>query len=162
MKRILVESRVSVLRGNASEVLSLLSEDVRTKGVDSSMSISEEVIPDIKDFAKRMGLVVGISGMRDLITDGDTVYRCDNGHPLMTKVTGLGCGLSSVVGAFCGVAGGDNLGATAAAFGYYGLCGELAASDSPMPGSFAVHFIDRLASSGCEEIENGLNISRED
>mgnify|MGYP001199984265 CR=1 FL=1 len=157
VKRILTETKVSVLRGNASEIQSLLSGSVKTKGVDSSTGIDR--LPEMRDLAAGMGLIVAVSGPVDYITDGRTEYRIHNGHPIMTKVTGLGCGLSATVGAFTSIADGDNLRATAAAFGYYGLCGQLAAQDNPMPGSFAVSFIDRLASTGCLEIDKELKIA---
>ena len=74
-------------------------------------------------------------------------------------MTGLGCGLSAVVGAFCAVAGDvDRLTATAAAVGFYGLCGELAAGISDRPGSFFTAFLDSLYAAGQDEINNLLNI----
>jgi hydroxyethylthiazole kinase len=76
----------------------------------------------------------------------------------MTRVTGIGCGLSAVTAAFCAVADGDYLRATTAAFGYYGLCADLAIEDSDKPGSFFVAFLDRLYTVGPEEIQKGLKI----
>ena len=144
VQRLMEETTVSVIRGNASEVLSLAVAEVKTKGVDSSLSVSEEIVDTAGSIARQYGCVVAISGERDLITDGDRVFRVGNGVPMMTRVTGLGCGLSAVVGAFCSVAEGDLLAATAAAFGFYGLCGELAYESSQRPGRFFVAFVDAL------------------
>ena len=93
-----------------------------------------------------MNCVVAISGPEDCITDGKRVFRVSNGHPLMTKVTGMGCGLSAVTGAFCAVDPDDPAKATAAAFGLYGLCGDLAIKVSDKPASFSVAFTDQLFS----------------
>lgn len=67
-----------------------------------------------------------------------------HGHPLMAKVTGLGCASSALVAACCAVEN-DPLLAAAAALTAYGIAGELAAERSNGPGSFAMHLIDALA-----------------
>ena len=157
--RILREVDIAVIRGNASEVLALTDAKVKTKGVDSSVSLSEETADLAGAIARQHGCIVAISGEKDLLTDGDRMLRVTNGVPLMTRVTGLGCGLSAVVGAFCAAAGGDDrLAAAAAAFGYYGLCGELALGTSDRPGSFFVAFLDALYAAGQGEINDHLRI----
>jgi len=158
IKKIMEECSISVLRGNCSEVLSLASADIKTKGVDSSLSMSDPVVDAAKEMANDKNCVIAISGEEDCITDGERVFRVSNGQPVMTKVTGIGCGLSAVTAAFCAVAD-DNLAlATAAAFGYYGLCGDLAVETSDKPASFEVAFIDCLYSTGEEEIKGQLKI----
>jgi hydroxyethylthiazole kinase len=158
VKQILGEVSISVIRGNASEVLSLAVDDVKTKGVDSSLSLSDEIVAAAGAIARQHACVVAISGENDLVTDGGRVFRVANGVPLMTRVTGLGCGLSAVAGAFCAVARDDLLAATAAAFGFYGLCGELALGISDRPGSFFVAFLDSLYSADSAEIHKHLRI----
>lgn len=158
VKQILEEVDISVIRGNASEVLSLAIDDVKTKGVDSSLTLSDGIMVAAGAIARQHGCIVAISGEKDLITDGGRMFRVANGVPLMTRVTGLGCGLSAVAGAFCAVAGDDLLPAVAAAFGFYGLCGELALGISDRPGSFFVAFLDGLYSAGSTEIHEHLRI----
>lgn len=158
VKEIMASSDISVLRGNSSEVLSLGSDEVRTKGVDSSLSMSEAVVDAARLMAAEEGCVIAISGEEDCVTDGERVFRISNGHPIMTKVTGIGCGLSAVTGAFCAVADGDLTAATASAFGFYGLCGDLAAMASARPASFEVAFIDQLYSVGEDGIRGRLKI----
>jgi hydroxyethylthiazole kinase len=155
---ILREVDVAVIRGNASEVLSLTVADVRTRGVDSSLLLSGEVVDAAGAIARQHGCIVAISGEKDLITDGEQVLRVANGVPLMTRITGLGCGLSAITGAFCAVSRNDLLAATAAAFGFYGLCGELALDLSDRPGSFLVAFLDTLYAAGSADIHARLRI----
>jgi hydroxyethylthiazole kinase len=157
-RHILDQTTVAVIRGNASEVLSLAGADVATKGVDSSLAMSDEMSAAAKGISGQYGCIVAISGEKDLIVDGTQVLRVANGVPLMTRVTGLGCGLSAVTGAFCSVAEGDLLTAVAAAFGYYGLCGELALQVSERPGSFFTAFVDALFAAGADEIYERLKI----
>ncbi|AMV73274.1 hydroxyethylthiazole kinase [Desulfuromonas carbonis] len=161
VERILAEVEVAVLRGNASEIFSLGRDEIRTRGVDSSLGLGAEVVAAARALALGQGCVVAISGERDLVTDGSRVFRIANGQPLMTRVTGMGCGLSALTGAFCAVADGELLAATAAAFGLYGLCGDLAIEVSDRPGSFAVAFLDALFSVGREEIGRRLLIAEE-
>ena len=158
VENILENCSISVLRGNCSEILSLGSADIKTKGVDTSLSLSDETVDAAKRLAIDKKCVIAISGEEDCITDGDKVFRVNNGQPIMTRVTGSGCGLTAVTAAFCAVAD-DNLTlATAAAFGYYGLCGDLAVETSDKPGSFEVCFVDQLDSAGNEEIRKHLKI----
>ncbi|MCD6586710.1 MAG: hydroxyethylthiazole kinase, partial [Desulfobacteraceae bacterium] len=126
VKKIMNAANISVLRGNASEIFSLASADVRTRGVDSSLSVTAEIIDAAQKLASEMNCIIAISGEKDIITDGRKIFQISNGQPLMTKVTGIGCGLSAVTGAFCAISNGELLAATAAAFGFYGLCGDLA------------------------------------
>ena len=158
IKEIMANSSISVLRGNCSEILSLGSADVKTKGVDSSLSLSDRTVDAARQMAIDSNCINAISGEEDCITDGTKVFRVSNGQPVMTKVTGIGCGLSAVTAAFCAVADNNLTLATAAAFGYYGLCGDLAVKTSDKPGSFEVAFIDHLYSTGSEEIEGQLKI----
>jgi hydroxyethylthiazole kinase len=157
-RRILAESSIAVIRGNASEVLSLADASVKTKGVDSSLSLSDEMVDAAGAIARQQNCIVSVSGERDLITDGAKALRVANGVPLMTRVTGLGCGLSAVVGAFCAAGRDDLLAATAAAFGFYGLCGELAFAVSDRPGSFGVAFLDALYAADRAAIRGRLKI----
>jgi hydroxyethylthiazole kinase len=156
---IMTQARVSVLRGNASEILSLAAAGIVTKGVDSSVGLSPQVIATARQIAEEKGCIVAISGPEDCVTDGRRVCRIANGHPLMARVTGTGCGLSAVTGAFCAVRPEDLLQATSAAFGFYGLCGELAAQVAAKPGSFSTAFLDALYSAGEAEIDRLLRIS---
>lgn len=158
VKKIMNEADISVLRGNASEVFSLASDDVRTRGVDSSLSVTTKIIGAAQQLATDMNCIIAMSGAEDIITDGKQIYKIANGQPIMTKVTGIGCGLSAVTGAFCAVADGKLLAATAAAFGFYGLCGDLAIKISDKPGSFFVEFIDTLYSINSNDLDAFLKI----
>jgi hydroxyethylthiazole kinase len=158
VRQIMGACSVAVLRGNASEILSLESAGIKTKGVDSSLGLTEAGVEAAMRLAREKHCIVAVSGEEDCISDGRQVYRVANGQPLMTKVTGIGCGLSAVTAAFCAVADGDCLRATAAAFGFYGLCADLAIRESDKPGSFFVAFLDRLYSAGAGEIQAGLKV----
>jgi len=86
---------------------------------------------------------IGLSGETDLVTDGERVAASANGHPLMAKVTAMGCAASALAAACLGVET-DGWRATAAALLMIGVAGELAAKKAKGPGSFAVAIIDTL------------------
>ena len=60
------------------------------------------------------GTVVAVSGPVDHLTDGDRVVRVGNGHPLLTRVTGVGCALGAMMAGFAAVVDDPLLAAVAA------------------------------------------------
>ncbi|MBI5064292.1 MAG: hydroxyethylthiazole kinase, partial [Desulfatitalea sp.] len=143
------------------EILSLESTQtkIKTKGVDSSLGLTESGVEAAMRLAREKRCIVAVSGAEDCISDGRRVYCVGNGQALMTKGTGIGCGLSAVTAAFCARGGGEYLRATTAAFAFYGLCADLAIRESNKPGSFYTAFLDRLYDTGAEEIQKGLKIA---
>ncbi len=140
--RILAETKVSLVRGNASEIMALGGSAGATRGVDSVHTV-DEAEKEVVAAAEKLGVPLVVTGERDLITDGGRVLRVENGHPLMSRVTGMGCAATAVIGAFLAVDG-DPVTAAATALAYYGLAGEIAAEGAGGPGSFQVAMIDAL------------------
>lgn len=111
-----------VVRGNAAEMATLSTE---------------------LDAAERITRVT--TGKIDHVEGASGALAIRHGHPLMTKVTGLGCASSALVAACCAVEK-DPVMAAGAALTAFGIAGEIAAAKSAGPGSFAVNLIDALAS----------------
>jgi hydroxyethylthiazole kinase len=141
-KQIISDIRVRVIRGNASEILSLRHEDSQTKGVDSVHSV-EEATDTGKILANELNTTLAITGPTDLITDGKRIVRASNGHPMMGRITGTGCAATATIGAFSAVDE-DPLSATATALAFFGLAGEIASKKAAAPGSFMIGLIDAL------------------
>ncbi|WEG14637.1 hydroxyethylthiazole kinase [Pullulanibacillus sp. KACC 23026] len=144
--RQLVESiNMTLIRGNAAELANVVGEAWAIKGVDSS-----EGNGNVRELAyraaKKLNTVVTITGPEDVVTDGNVTYVCTNGHPLLTKVTGTGCLLTSVIGAFAAVES-DPLKAAASALTVYGVAAELAYAKSGEegPGRFQIELLNQLA-----------------
>lgn len=155
-KAIIDESRLSVIRGNASEILSLRHEDSKTKGVDSIHSV-EEAAQTASVLAQELNTALAITGPVDLVTDGDRVVRVSNGHPLMGYVTGTGCTATTTIGAFLAVDE-DPVSATATALAFFGLAGEVAGQKAKAPGSFMIRILDALYTITPEELRAGCRI----
>jgi len=87
--------------------------------------------------------VIGLTGEIDLITDGARLITIANGHPLMGRVTAMGCAGSALAAAFLAVED-DALIATAAALLTLGVAGEVAAATANGPGTFAAEILDAV------------------
>ncbi|SAL21272.1 hydroxyethylthioazole kinase [Caballeronia cordobensis] len=147
----LLDAKPAVIRGNASEIISLSGGAASGRGVDSTAA-TDAALDAAQILALKTGAVVGVTGATDYVTDGRRTVALSNGSPLMTRVTGIGCALSATIAAFVGTASGRDefLSATVAAIAYSTIAGELAARDAALPGSFAVAYLDRLASLDAE------------
>jgi hydroxyethylthiazole kinase len=77
------------------------------------------------------------------VADGERIAAIANGHPLMAKVTAMGCAGSALTAA-CLAVEPDPFVATSSALVILGVAGELAAEKSTGPGSFASAVIDAL------------------
>lgn len=151
--RIIDQTRVSVIRGNASEILSLRRSDLKTKGMDAIHSVDEAAeIAGI--LAGEIQATIAITGPMDLVTDGERTIRIANGHPLMGYVTGTGCVSTATIGAFLAVDD-DRVSATAAALAFFGLAGEKAGEKAAAPGSFKSALIDALYTITPADLEMG-------
>lgn len=138
----LLALRPTIVRGNASEIIALAGLGAGGRGVDSTDSV-DSAIEAATAIARTSGAVVAISGPTDVITDGERVVRCSNGHPWLTLVTGGGCALGAVMAAFASLDD-DRLLTTVAATSAYTIAAQQAAAESRGPGSFAPAFLDHL------------------
>jgi len=139
----LLALKPTVIRGNASEIMTLAGLPSKASGVDAGNTVNDAREAAIS-IAKAYQSVVVVTGEIDLITDGKREQQVPFGSPLMGKVTTMGCSLNGIVAAFC--VGQPVYEATVAALTYYGLAGQLAAKHCKGPGSFWVEFVDALAS----------------
>ncbi len=146
----------TIIRGNASEIMALYDDRSKTKGVDSATD-SDVAIATAQKLAQTHKCVVCISGATDYIIDEEKILGIKNGHPLMTKVTGLGCTASALCGAFAAVEK-SPFAATAKAMAVMGIAGEMAAATSSGPGSLQLNFLDILYRLTEDDINKHLKI----
>jgi len=142
-KQILDEVDVSVLRGNAGEVATIVGVDAEVRGVES-IGAGADPGELAREASKQLGVVAAVTGAVDHVSDGDTVVAIANGHPLLASVTGTGCMSTAVTGCFLAVAD-DVLAGAVAALVAFGVAGEIAADGAAGPGSFHVRLYDALA-----------------
>ena len=135
----------AVIRGNASEISAIAGHDAKSKGVDTGMS-SSDAVSVAKFLSEKYHCVVVVSGATDFIVRHAECVKVEGGHEMMSRVTGMGCLASSVIGAFCAVES-DYLIAAREAMKTMARAGELAATECHGIGSFAVAFLDALPTS---------------
>src|ERR1700751_5127230 len=85
----------AVIRGNHAEIAALAGLPALARGVDAAES-SEKASVAVRRLAKRLGPVAIASGPIDYLSDGRMVISVDNGHPLMSRITGSGCVATAV------------------------------------------------------------------
>ena len=136
------ELKLSVVRGNPSEILSIISEHGKTRGVESAHG-AEDALEAAKEVAKEISSVVAITGPVDIVTDGEIIIRCHNGHPLLGLVTGTGCAATAAIAAFNSTTT-EALEAATAGLAFFGLAGQLAGAKANSPGSFMIALLDAL------------------
>lgn len=167
VKKLTEEVHFSVIRGNASEIKAIAGIDSLGRGVDVSKddAVSERTLyRDIQIFealAKRIDSVIVVSGEIDVITDGVHTILVRNGCSTMTRITGSGCMLTTLIGAFCGANKEETFHAASLAAGVMGIAGEMAEEkrikNKTGNATFRNDLIDSIFNITIEEIEEKLN-----
>jgi hydroxyethylthiazole kinase len=143
-RRILEEVRVTVLRGNAGEIATLVGVDAEVRGVESVGGAGDPA--ELAGTAsRRFGLVASVTGPVDHVSDGERALAVANGHALLSSVTGTGCMSSAITGCFLAARRDAPLEAAAEALAAFGVAAEDAARGAKGPGSFHVNLYDALA-----------------
>jgi hydroxyethylthiazole kinase len=145
--------------GLAKRLGSLSPRALRLNGPEfAALSGGKSDDTAIARYAKARKTVVGLTGERDLVTDGTRAAAVANGHPLMARVTAMGCAASAVV-AGCLAVEPDAWRAVAAGLILMGVAGEIAAKRACGPGSFAVEMIDALYGLDRDAVIVGARVS---
>ena len=166
VKRLLEEVHFSVIRGNASEIRYLAGQQTTGSGVDVSTldEITEENLPSAvtmaAKLAENLSTVIAISGRIDVISDGKSTCVLRNGCATMARITGSGCMLTALIGAFCG-ANGDAFLAACTAMTAMGISGEIAEEkrlcNHTGNATFRNDLIDAVFNLTEEQLEKGVH-----
>lgn len=129
--KLLEEVRFSAIRGNASEIRALAGQESCGSGVD--VSALDTITPEnlsqsvelISALARKTGAVIAVSGVIDVVCDGTKTVLMHNGCATMARITGSGCMLTTLIGAFCAAVPARPFEAACAAMAAMGICGEM-------------------------------------
>lgn len=170
LARLLNEVKFAVIRGNISEIKAVYYGSGNISGVDANaddivtQSNLIQTITFAKELSKKTGAVIAISGEFDIVTDGNKAYVIKNGHEIMTKITGSGCMLATVIATYCSANYNNLLDATAAAVCSMGISGELAydkmVKNDGGYSSFRMYLIDYMSKLEGETVERGAKYER--
>ena len=131
-KNLIENVKFTVIRGNISEIKALALGEGGARGVDADVAdkVTKEnlaqAVDFAKEFARKTGAVIAITGAIDIVADGEKAYCIYNGHPMMSSITGTGCQLSAITAAYVTANPETPLEAVAAAVCLMGVCGEKA------------------------------------
>lgn len=163
---LLQEVRFTVIRGNASEIRALALREAAGSGVDvaAADAVTEDTLPAAvelcRTLADKTGAVVALSGAVDILTDGTETILLRNGCATMSRITGSGCMLTALLGAFCGANPERPLPAAAAAVALLDLAGEKAEALRLRKGTgnatFRTDLIDGVFTLTEEELTQGV------
>jgi len=150
---ILTEVKVDIVRGNAAEVATLAGFKGKVVGVES-LGVEGDLSQIARTMAVRNSQVVAITGKTDVISDGMRIAEVENGHPMLSTITGTGCMATTMVAAFAAVQP-DFLLAATGGLVCFGLAGEIAAGQCSGPGSFKVALMDAIANMTAGDLSTG-------
>ena len=161
---LLKKVKFDVVRGNVSEIKTLVAGVGTTKGVDADAADAvtednlDEMVAFTKAFAAELDCVVAITGAIDLVADKDTCYVIRNGVAEMGRITGTGCQLSGMMTGFLVANPDAPLEAAAAAVCTMGLAGEIGLSrQQPGDGNSTLRnrIIDAVSNMTPEQLADG-------
>ncbi len=144
------------------------AEATENRGVDASVGdcVTEATIDSTVSFAMLLSrmtkAVIVITGAIDIVADAESAYIVRNGHPMMSKITGCGCMLTAVLGAYIAANPMRLTCACTAAVCAMGLCGELAhdkvKDTGEGTGSFRTYLIDNMSQLDGDRLEQGAKL----
>lgn len=171
---IIKESKPAIIRGNLSEIKAIamfygiLDECTTAKGVDVADTdiISEDTLEInaqiVKNIAEKLDTTIAVSGPIDIVSNGKEVYALKNGNPMMANITGTGCMLGCIMGAYAAID--DSLLAAITATTVMSIAGEIAAKtatdNNQGTGSFVTYLIDELSKMNPETFKEYANITK--
>lgn len=168
-ERLLREVKFSAIRGNISEIKTIAGGAGTTKGVDADEAdaLTGDTLADGIALAERLsaetGAVIAITGAVDIVCGGEEAYLIRNGCPEMSRITGTGCMLSAMTGAY--LAANDpaqHTKAAAFATALMGYAGELAYARAKEigagTGSMRTYIIDAVSNMTEEKLSGGMKI----
>lgn len=159
-------AKPTIIRGNLSEIKAvamiygILDECIKAKGVDVAESdvINHETLKSnailVQNIAEKLGTTIAVSGEIDIISDGEEIYTIDNGDKMLSKITGAGCMLTSIMGAYAAIT--NPLDAAICATLTMNISGEIASDKVRMKnqgtGSFGVYLMDEFYNMNDEKV----------
>lgn len=163
--QLLQEVKFTAIRGNISEIKTVALGSGTTKGVDADVAdeVNAQTLPEVLAFAKALarqtGAVIIITGPQDIITDGEQSCIVSNGHAMMSRITGSGCMLTCLLGAYLAAGPDSAFAACAAAVAEMGLAGEIAYQPGCGTLTFRTGLVDAISTMTGETLNGGARVA---
>jgi len=156
-RRLLEELEVTVLRGNAGEIATLVGAEAEVRGVES-IDVGADPADLAHEAARQLGVVAAVTGPVDHVSDGERGFAVANGDALLAAVTGTGCMSTAITGCFVAGRPDAPLAAAVEALAAFGVAAEDAAREARGPGSFHAALYDALAALDPETLDGRARI----
>lgn len=146
-EKLLGSVKFSAIRGNLSEIGFCAEKNTSAHGVDSNISDEKFSASEVaKIVAEKFNCIAIVTGAKDIVTDGKNFAIISNGVSLMNKVTGTGCMLSGILGAYLG-ASENPFNSAVAAVSSMGIAGEISFEKNKNlgTGNFHIGILDALS-----------------
>ena len=151
-----------------AEIKTLAKNFTASSAIDANIndlvtnSNLDETISFAKKFSQETGAIIAITGEIDIVANANKAFVIKNGCSTMAKISGTGCMLSAILGAFVAVGQSDILETTAYTTALMGYCGEIAdqkiRNQDLGTGSFKVYLIDALSTITFPKLKAGVKI----
>jgi thiamine-phosphate diphosphorylase/hydroxyethylthiazole kinase len=150
VKKLMAAGYFDLIKGNEGEIKTVAgtSGAEQQKGVDSGPSTSSlsEKISIVKTLASQEGNIVLMTGVTDILSDGETTVVIENGHKYLGNITGSGCTLGTTLTAFLAAHRNDKFMAILTGILMFEIAAERASKREEVrgPGTFVSAFLDEL------------------
>lgn len=157
VRNMLEQIKFSVIRGNISEIRFIAGLHATANGVDASEVDSgndvQTVIEVAKAAANKHGCMIAVTGATDIISNGESTICIENGHKMLSAITGTGCMCTSLIGSFCSITS-DYFTAAISGILCMGIAGEVAfhQADHKGNGSYRIAVMDEISKLNAETI----------
>ncbi len=143
-QKFLSEVKASVIKGNASEILTLVDATTTMKGTDGETDL--DVVEIAKRAHEKLNTAIVLTGKDDVIVQNNKVVKLSNGSPLLAKITGAGCLLGGIVASFLFREETPSLQVLEEAVSIYNIAAERAEQDQQVigPGTFLSKLLDQM------------------
>lgn len=158
VRKLMDAVEISVIKGNGGEIGVLAGLGGEVRGVDS-VSGSDDAGAAVSSLAERTGAVVAATGETDYVSDGRSLAVLRNGSPMLEKVSGTGCMVSSVAGCYAGACG-VSVASVSAAISVFNIASEKAVEGGKVfgPASFKTKLLDSLYGLSKEDVDGSLRM----
>ncbi|PKK39135.1 Hydroxyethylthiazole kinase [Clostridiaceae bacterium JG1575] len=142
LRDLLADHAPVLIKGNYSEMMSLQSGALTTKGVDSAPVDPQAVAQALKELGATHSGFLLATGPLDLLWTGQKVLALQGGHPRMARLTGTGCMLGACLA--CHYIKEGTQDSLIEGLSLFAQAGSLAAQNSPGQGHFHLAFLDAI------------------
>lgn len=134
-RKIMKEVKIAAIRGNVAEISILAGYQAAIAGVEA-LGGEEGIEIAVKELAHKWDCLVCATGVTDYVSDGRRLALINNGHPMLSTITGTGCMATTSLAIFLSVSE-NRFEYAVEGLATFGIIGELAAENADkLPGTF--------------------------